>query len=99
MTGAKPKELEDLLEIPEEFAECWQWFLRLNNRRTSTGFGVNPIGYTDILALFQLLQYQPLPWEVDMIERFDVIAMEEYDKQIKKNQAAKESPKKKVQSK
>lgn len=97
MTGVRPKELDDLLEIPDEFAECWQWFLRLNNRRSSNGFGVNPISYAEIMAFFQLMEYQPKFWEIELIEIFDGVAMESYDKQIKKNNEAKGTARKRGQ--
>lgn len=84
MTGNKPKELDELIELPEIFTECWHWFLRLNNRRASTGFGVNPIAYSEMLSFFELINYQPQEWELDMIERFDSIAMQEYDKEATK---------------
>ena len=51
-----------------------------------SGFGVNPIPYSEILSLFQLLRYEPQSWELEMIELFDEVAMEEYSKEMKKEQ-------------
>jgi len=86
MTGVEPKELQDLTTLPEIFNETWEWFLRLNRKRQSSGFGVNPIPYSEILSLFQLLRYEPQSWELEMIELFDEVAMEEYSKEMKKEQ-------------
>lgn len=92
LTGTKPEQLENLIEIPEEFAECWSWFLRLNNKRTSGGMGgINPISYADTLAFFNLLEYSPQQWELEMLELFDSLAMKHFaaeaEKQAKKQEA------------
>lgn len=86
MTGVKPKELEEVTELPDVFNEVWQWFLRINRKRQSSGFGVNPIPYYEIQAFFSLIEYQPQSWELEMLELFDEIAMEEYAKEMKKEQ-------------
>ncbi len=88
-TGRKPKELENLPELPQIFSEVWFWFLKLNNRRTSNGFGVNPLQYSEIKAYFELIQYTPLDWEIEMIEKFDSIALSEYEKQAERNKPKK----------
>ena len=84
-TGKKPKELDNLPELPDIFSEVWYWFLKLNNKRTSNGFGVNPIQYSEIKAYFDLIQYHPQEWEIEMIEKFDSIALKEYELQAEKN--------------
>jgi len=64
----------------------------LHNKRTSSGFGINPIAFTEIQAFFNLMQYFPEEWEVEMIERFDNIAIEvfaESSKSESKNKAKK----------
>jgi hypothetical protein len=95
MTGKKPVELEELKELPEEFAECWSWFLRLNSKRTSNGFGMNSISYLEILALFDLINYRPHAWELEMIEAFDSVAMEYFSKQAERSKKTASKPKKK----
>jgi hypothetical protein len=70
-TGHKPKELENLTEIPSSCIEVWQWFLQLNETRSSNGFGFDPIGYGDICAFFQLIQIVPEMWELDLIRGLD----------------------------
>lgn len=70
-TGIKPKELDNLIELPEEHYEIWGWFATLNESRSSNGYGLNPITYSDILAFFTLIQIQPHEWEVHLIKRLD----------------------------
>ena len=67
----KPKELEDIPELPTSCMGIWGWFLELNESRTSTGFGFNPISYSDIDAFFRLRQITPEQWEIDLIKRLD----------------------------
>lgn len=85
-TGRKPPELEPPCELPEVFYEPWSLFLRLNSKRTSNGFGPNSLSYTELKSFFDLINYQPDAWELDMIERFDDIAMQVYSEQAAKKQ-------------
>jgi hypothetical protein len=70
-TGQRPRELDNLAELPTSCYECWSWFLNLNESRTSNGFGFNPISYSDIDAFFRLRKIIPEQWEVDLIKRLD----------------------------
>lgn len=81
-----PKELEDLVELPECMKEYWHWFLRLSNRRPS-GMGVSTIPYSEMLAFFELIGIVPEPYEIDVIEAFDRVAMNHFNKQQEKNKA------------
>ena len=81
-----PKELEDLVELPECMQEYWMWFIKLSNRRPS-GMGISAIPYSEMLAFFELLGIVPDPVEIDVIEAFDRIAMKHYQKQQEKEQA------------
>lgn len=83
-TGKLPPELEEEPELDEMFQEAWYWFLRLHSKRQSNGFGVGPITFSEIQAFFNLIQYQPQSWEVEIIEIFDNIALSEFDKQREK---------------
>ena len=88
-----PKELEDLVELPECMQEYWGWFIRLSNRRPS-GMGVSSIPYSEMLAFFELMGIVPETYEIDIIEMFDRIALKHYQKQQEKEQAkAKQSKK------
>lgn len=75
MTRIKPKELQELVELPEQFRECWLWFIALNNSRAS-GFGVSPISFTEIYYYFLLFRIDVQPWEVEAIKMFDNVAMQ-----------------------
>lgn len=70
-TGIKPKELENLVEIPRACQEVWGFFLELNESRSSNGFGFDPLSYSDIAAFFHLKQIVPEQSEVDLVRRFD----------------------------
>lgn len=70
-TGIKPKELEDIPDLPASCFEVWSWFLNLNESRTSNGFGFNPVQYSEIDAFFRLKQIQPELWEIDLLKRLD----------------------------
>lgn len=70
-SGVKPKELENLFELKKEHYELWSWFMELNESRTSNGFGMNPISYSDIAAYFSLQGIVPDKWEIDTLRRLD----------------------------
>lgn len=90
-TGRKPKELENLIQLPESCYQVWKWFLELNAARTGSGFGVNPITYTEIHCYMTLMQITPEEWEISLIRRFDNEAM----KASTKKSSSKSSSKKK----
>lgn len=70
--------------------ECWGWFLKLNSKRGSNGFGVNPLSYSEILSFFELIEYRPSAWELELIERLDQVVMEVYSEQQEKKQREQE---------
>lgn len=80
-TGIKPKELEDVIELPESCIYVWKWFIDLHNARGSNGFGINPISYTEIKSYFDLMDTQPEEWEVILIKLFDNEALQAYAKE------------------
>ena len=91
--GRVPKELEDLVELPECMNEYWAWFLRLSNRRPS-GMGLSTIPYSEMQAFFELIGVVPEPYEIEVIEAFDRIAMKYFsDQQEKEKQKAKQKAK------
>lgn len=83
MTGRKPPELETGT-LPECLTQVWYWFLQLNSQRTNNGFGVNPITNQDMWFFFQLEGIEPEPWELDLIRRFDRVALDVANKQKNK---------------
>lgn len=93
-TGRTPVELQNLVELPRRFYELWQWFIELHNARSSSGFGVNPISYSDIKAYFELIDIVPEDWEIRVIKKLDGIAQEHMAKQAKKATKANKPAKK-----
>ena len=81
-----PKELEDLVELPECMQEYWVWFIKLSNRRPS-GMGISAIPYSEMLAFFELMGIVPEPYEIEVIGMFDSVAIKHYQKQQEKEQA------------
>lgn len=84
-TGVKPPALDDLVELPPEMSYVWEYFLRLNRKRTSSGFGVNPIPFSEIESFFKLNQIEYSPDEVQLIEMLDNVAMEHFQKEAEKS--------------
>lgn len=68
-TGRKPAELDN--ELPEFHAQVWADFLSLNAKRTSNGFGSNPITYLDIKAWCELNDITLSKADIDLIDRLD----------------------------
>lgn len=81
-----PKELEDLVELPDCMREYWIWFIRLSNRRPS-GMGISAIPYSEMRSFFELMGIVPEPYEIEVIEMFDSVAIKHYQKQQEKEQA------------
>ena len=71
--------------MPESLMEYWHWFLRLHNRRPS-GMGVCSIPFSEMQAFFSMLGISPEPYEVEIIEMFDSIAMRIISEQLNKEQ-------------
>lgn len=82
-TGVTPKELEDCVDLPSVFNDVWHWFLMLNSSRTSS-MSVNPIAFSEMQAFFDLMQINPLPWEIEILKIFDNVAMKHYSKELDK---------------
>lgn len=89
-TGKKPKELEELVELPPAMEEYWNWFNRLNTQRP-VGMGISYIPYSEIVAFFKLLGISPEPYEVEIIEIFDRIAVKYFSEQQEKQQRQQEA--------
>ena len=49
--------------------------------------GVSAIPYSEYVAFFQLIGVNPEPYEIEILEVFDSIAMKYYAKQQEKEQA------------
>jgi hypothetical protein len=56
----------------------------LRNRRTSNGFGVNPITWVDLGEFTRLTGVRLAPWEIEVIEELDILDRNEIAKAMKK---------------
>ena len=79
-TGKKPKELEEVVSLPESCYKVWKIFIELNNKRSSNGFGVNPISYQEMHAYCQLHGTELELWEITVINKFDSVVLDLYSK-------------------
>ena len=58
----------------------------LHNRRTSTGYGVNPLQYSEVLAFCVLNEVKLYEWEVNLLFRLDQIVLTRYQEDAEKQQ-------------
>lgn len=90
-TGIKPKQLDELPELPESCYHLWKIFIDLHNTRQNSGFGVSPISYLEIEAYSRLYSIELDPWELDLLKKFDsevlAIIAEEQNKTAKNKPA------------
>lgn len=88
LTKKRPQQLNEQIELPVSMRECWQWFLSLNNTRSS-GFGASPITYQEMWCYFDLQGIEPEQWEIDIIKMFDNISLSYAKKQEEINKTKK----------
>ena len=62
----------------------WSHFIALDSVRTSNGYSVNPLSYTEIRAYFDLIREVPEIQEVQMLTRLDQTLLGVYAKQAEK---------------
>jgi hypothetical protein len=79
-TGKRPPEL-DVPELPPGTSEVWAAFCRLDNTRTSNGFGVDAITEARLVAWQQLHRVQLTPWEIECIQMLDILSMNDHAEQ------------------
>jgi hypothetical protein len=60
---------------PLELEHIWRWYCELGSARTSNGFGLNPLPYTEIQAYADLSGIRMTPWEVGLIKRLDMVTI------------------------
>jgi len=70
-TGKRDPRL-DGPEIPPAGEHIWAWFWALDSARSSSGFGISPIGYGDIDAWARRTGVDPTPWEVSVLRDMDM---------------------------
>lgn len=57
--------------FPHDMQDVWHHYVKLDRRRTSNGWGVNPLSYSDVVAYSQATDSPLDPWEVDAIMAVD----------------------------
>lgn len=84
--GYTPEELRNEPSIPDLFKESWNWFAKLSAKRTTNGFGLNPLSYQEMLSYFWLIETKPMFYEIQAIELFDSVFMDVYSSKQKQKQ-------------
>lgn len=90
-TGVKPPELEPPCELNQLFYDAWRFFLDLHSCRSSNGFGVNSLSYSEMKAYFELNQIEPFWYEIEAIKMFDTVFLDEFNKSQEKQRKQQES--------
>lgn len=86
-TGQKPKELDELIELPKSLAPIWRMFNILNDQRT-TDFGKpNPIPVSEILACASAYGIELETWEFELILAFDKLKLSQVYSEMEAEQA------------
>ncbi|WP_445263523.1 phage tail assembly chaperone [Rhizobium rhizogenes] len=57
--------------MPAAGAHVWAWFRELDRARTSNGYGLNPLSYSDIDAWSRLRRISLLAWHLDALISMD----------------------------
>jgi len=61
------------IKLPEGMELVWGYFIQLHNARTSSGFGSNPISYSEIQAWNNLTDSGVTTMDVKIIKRLDIV--------------------------
>lgn len=83
-TGHRPKELDNLVEMPEALQYIWDDFRSLNASRSSNGYSANPLSYSEIMYYCLLTGTKLQPWEVELLKYFDTALMNLYAEEAAK---------------
>lgn len=57
--------------FPVALSYVWDAYARLSARRSSNGFGANPIAWSEIDAFIRLTGCVLTPWDIGLIEMID----------------------------
>ena len=79
-TGVTPEQLIPV-PFPETLEFIWRDFHELNNDRTSNGYTLNPISYTELDAWSRLTNKAVTAQEIDIIKQLDAVFLNHYQKQ------------------
>lgn len=80
ITGKKPQDLINPVDLPEFLTPLWQDFISLNQTRQS-GMSAQPISYLEIDAYSRLMQKKFSKFDVITIKRLDALSMKEFNKE------------------
>jgi len=69
------------LPFPSLVGHIWQWFVELTRTRSSNGFGMNPINYSEIDAWSRLTRRKPTLLEIYALTQIDAAYLEQQHKQ------------------
>ena len=79
-TGFNPEQLEPVY-FPQSLEFLWRDFLELNDARTSNGYALNAISYTEIDAWNRLLNKQVTAQDIRVIKQLDGVFLQHYQQQ------------------
>lgn len=71
--GRNDERATQVVEIPEIAMKAYGIFMELNGSRTSSGFGMNPISFTEIKSYVDLHNTNLLSWEINVIKHLDSV--------------------------
>ena len=79
-TGITPDQLKPL-PFPEALEYIWRDFLELNDARTSNGYTLNPISYSELDAWNRLTNKQATTQDIGVIKMLDTVFLRHYQQQ------------------
>jgi len=63
---------DEVPDVPWPVAHVWEWFVaELSPRRSSSGFGANPLSFADIEAWARLTGRRPTSFEARLLMQLD----------------------------
>lgn len=91
MTGKIPEQLQNKPDFPQSCSYVWFYFIRLNSRRGSNGFGPSALSFSEIKAFCELEGIHLESWELEAILRLDDLMMKNYAVSSEKKQKAQQN--------
>lgn len=76
-----PPEGVNPVDLPAAAVHVWQWYLRLASKRPQAMSGICAIPESEIGWFFRNRSITPEVWELDAIDRLDVIARHATEKE------------------
>lgn len=70
---AAQQELDEIPKCPQATLYLWNYFLKLDAKRQSNGFGVLPLLISEMEAWFRLRRIKLDHWELDALDRLDTL--------------------------